>query len=147
VGLANFVGLQVLYPNRRENCYTVAVSVAAAGSALFNLLMIPMLKQDGAILGTVFAELTGFAIQVAFAWRLLKDAEVFRWDMSKYFMAGTAMFLVVALIHTLFDGMFLSTITCVTAGIVVYGATLALLREKAVVFLMHKCLGKTRISA
>jgi O-antigen/teichoic acid export membrane protein len=130
VGLANFVGLQVLYANRKEKQYAIAVSVAAAVNALFNFCMIPRFRQNGAILGTLLAELIGLGIQIVFARKLLKDTELFAWNTVRYFIAAVAMALVVLLVRTLAVSLAMRVVSSLVAGSLSYAVLLVLLREK-----------------
>jgi O-antigen/teichoic acid export membrane protein len=132
VGLAHFVGLQILYTNRKEKQYAIAVSAAAAANAVFNLYMIPLLRQNGAILGTLLAELTGLGIQTAFAWKLLKDTELFTWNTVKYFIAAAVMAFVVFLVRTQVASLAPRVIASLGAGVFSYAFLLVLLREKTV---------------
>jgi O-antigen/teichoic acid export membrane protein len=130
VGLANFVGLQVLYPNRKEKLYTIAVSVSAVVNAGFNFIMIPILKQNGAILGTVLAELTGLVIQIFFARKLLRDTELFSWNTLKFFIAGIGMTVIIAIIQKLIDFTIISLVLSLVFGGIFYFALIILLREQ-----------------
>lgn len=130
VGMAHFVGLQILYANRKEKCYTIAVSVAAAVNAVFNFCMIPVFRQNGAIAGTVLAELTGLGIQTGFARKLLKDTELFTWNTARYFIAGAVMTGAVFLVRTRIDPPVLRVAVSLGAGALSYTVTLILLREK-----------------
>lgn len=132
VGLAHFVGLQILYANRKEKYYTIAVSVAAAANALFNFCMIPLLRQNGAILGTLLAEIIGLGIQMVFAWRLLKDTELFTWNTVKYFIAAAVMAFVVFLVRMQTPSPALRVIMSLGAGAFSYAVMLVLLREQTV---------------
>jgi O-antigen/teichoic acid export membrane protein len=130
VGLANFVGLQVLYANRRESCYTIAVSVAAVVNAVFNFVMIPVYKQNGAIVGTVLAEMVGLIIQIWFARDLLKDTELFSWNTAKYFVAGSVMAVAVMFLRIYIGP---AVIISIISGSIVYTAMLVVLRERMVI--------------
>jgi O-antigen/teichoic acid export membrane protein len=132
VGLAHFVGLQILYTNRKEKYYTIAVSVAAAANALFNFCMIPFLRQNGAVLGTLLAEITGLGIQMAIARKLLKDTDIFTWNTVKYFIAAAVMALVVFLVRTRMDSPVLKIIASLAAGASGYAVMLVLLREQTI---------------
>ncbi|MGL4997910.1 MAG: flippase, partial [Cetobacterium sp.] len=59
VGLAYFIGFQVLYPQGLEKYYTYSVTIAAVINFAFNYTFIPKYYQNGAAMGTVIAELTG----------------------------------------------------------------------------------------
>jgi O-antigen/teichoic acid export membrane protein len=137
VGLANFVGLQVLYPNRKEKLYTIAVSVSAAVNAVFNFIMIPVLKQNGAILGTVLAELTGLLIQIFFAWKLLRDTELFSWNTLKYFIAGIGMIIIIAITQKLVDFVIVSLVLSFVFGGIFYLGVIILLRKQTVIRILN----------
>jgi O-antigen/teichoic acid export membrane protein len=132
VGLAHFVGFQILYTNRKEKHYTIAVSIAAVANALFNFGMIPLLKQNGAILGTLLAEFIGLGIQVVFAWELLKDTELFTRNTMKYFIAAAVMALVVLFVRTQIVSPVMRIVASLAAGAFSYAFLLVLLREKTV---------------
>jgi O-antigen/teichoic acid export membrane protein len=134
VGLANFAGSQILYTNRKEKYCAIAVSVAAAANAVFNFCMIPVLKQNGAILGTVLAELIGLGIQIVFAWKLLKDTELFSLNTVKYFIAAAVMAFAVFLVRARIDSSATRVIASLGAGVLSYAVMLALLRERVVCY-------------
>lgn len=129
VGLAYFVGLQLLYSHREEWKYTVAVSVAAAVNAFFNAVLIPRFAQNGAVAGTLIAEGAGLLIQIVFAWKYLKETDFLSWNTLKYVLSGALMFVIVRLVPEL-QVRILHCVLCVVLGTVVYGALLLLMREK-----------------
>ena len=59
VGIAYFLGFQILYPHGLERYYTCSVTIAAIINFIFNYIMIPKYYQNGAAVGTIIAELTG----------------------------------------------------------------------------------------
>jgi O-antigen/teichoic acid export membrane protein len=130
VGLANFTGLQILYANRKEKYYTIAVSAAAVINAVFNFCMIPVLHQNGAIIGTVLAELIGLGMQMVFARKLLKDTELFSWNTVKYGIAAAVMAAMVFFVRTRIDSLVLTVIISLGTGALSYTIMLILLREK-----------------
>lgn len=62
VGFAHFVGFQILYTNKQEKVYTIAVTIAAVMNFFSNLFFIPIFKQNGAVLGTIIAESVGLFV-------------------------------------------------------------------------------------
>lgn len=76
VSLANFVGLQILYSQRKEIYYTISVSIAALANFGCNLFLIPKYSQNGAIIGTLIAEITGLIIQILYAKDILKEIKI-----------------------------------------------------------------------
>jgi O-antigen/teichoic acid export membrane protein len=138
-GLIQFVGFQILLTNRKEKHFTIAVVIAAIVNGFFNFFMIPIFKQNGAILGTVLAELFVLLIQSIFAWKLLQETELFSFNTIKYFIAGIMMFFSVFFIKTKLDAIILPTtiiITCIFAGAFIYTVALMVLHEKTIVIIM-----------
>lgn len=67
VGLAYFVGFQVLYPYNLEKYYTYGVTQAAVISFMFNYIFIPKYAQNGVAVETIIAELIGVLVILYFA--------------------------------------------------------------------------------
>ncbi len=132
VGLAYFVGLQVLYPHRQEWKYTVSVSVAAVSNFIFNLFMIPRLAHDGAALGSVLAELVGLVIQVGFAWKYLRETDLLSLNSLKYLVSSLVMFCAIKFIPDFNANVGLHCGLCFVMAVIVYGISLFLLKEKTV---------------
>lgn len=131
VGLANFVGLQVLFANRRESAYTLAVSIAAVCNFLANIVLIPRLGLYGAILGTVIAECVGLFVESVAARGFLREVAL-RVQLWKYVLAAVLMCAAVFGLKRLCAdmGQIFSLVVCVVSGAVVYVAVLLAVREK-----------------
>jgi O-antigen/teichoic acid export membrane protein len=138
VGLSNFVGLQILYINRKEKYYTIAVSIAAIINFIFNFFMIPMFKQDGAILGTVLAEVIALVILIVFAWKWLQDTKLFSWNTIQYFIASIVMACVIFFISSMIKNITFNLLICIPIGLIVYFILLAILREQCTICFMNK---------
>lgn len=91
VGCAHFVGMQVLYSNRREAWYTAAVVVAAVCNFAANMALIPRFAQNGAVIGTLVAEGEGLAVMCVLGRRLIAEAGVIDWRLLGYFAASAVM--------------------------------------------------------
>lgn len=98
VGLAYFIGFQVLYPYNLERYYTYAVTLAATINFIFNYIFIPRYAQNGAAVGTVIAELTGVLIMLYFARKKLKEINFYSIENLKYFIATLIMSTVIFLL-------------------------------------------------
>lgn len=133
VGLANFVGLQVLFANRREGAYTAAVSVAAVCNFVSNAVLIPRIGLYGAILGTLVAECVGLLVECFAAVRFMREAAL-RVQVWKYVLAATSMGAAVFFLKWLCADMARigSLALCVASGAVVYTVALIAEREKMV---------------
>ena len=90
VGMANFIGLQLLYHFRREIKYTISVSIAACCNFIVNLCLIPVFKQNGAIIGTVVAEILGLCIQYYYVKDIYAQIHLSKKYLWHYFIGGGA---------------------------------------------------------
>lgn len=140
IPMAHFVGLQILYPHRMEYKYTIAVTVAAVINIVFNYFAIQKWQQNGAIVGTCVAELVGLVIQVLFGRKFIKKTELVSWNTGKIILAGLVMFGVLTGLNRIIT---ISSITVnllfdVGVGIVVYGGSLVVLREKGIFLLFSR---------
>jgi O-antigen/teichoic acid export membrane protein len=131
-GLTQIVGFQILLPNKKEEYFTMAVIIAAITNGIFNFFMIPLFKQNGAIFGTVLAELLVLLIQSVFAGKLLKDIELFSVNTIKYFIAAIVMCFVILFIKSKMTNNVLILIVCICTGALVYVGILVLLREEMI---------------
>ena len=131
VGLANFVGLQVLFANRRESAYTLAVSIAAVCNFVANLILIPKFGLYGAILGTVIAECVGLLIETVAARRFLKEAalhvQLWKYVLATVVMGAAAFGLKWLCVDV---GRLSRLVVCIVLGAVVYAVALLAVREK-----------------
>ena len=63
---ANIIRTQYLIPNKIDRPYIVSTIVGAIVNLIINILLIPRYGADGAAVGTVFAELTVFIVQMLY---------------------------------------------------------------------------------
>jgi O-antigen/teichoic acid export membrane protein len=141
VGLANFTGLQVLYPRREEWKYTVAVSVAAVVNAISNSLLIPRFAQNGAIIGTLIAEGTGLSIQIVYAWKYLIKTDLFSINSCKYIISGIVMYIVLIVISPFFSSILFHCLVSFFVAILIYGIMLLILRENLIIEIINRKIG------
>lgn len=136
VGLAHFMGLQVLYTNRKEHIYAVAVTVAALVNGVFNYIMIRVYGYNGAVVGTVIAELTGLVIMTVAGRKYLAESMALGFDILKYFIAGAVMGGALLLTKPFVENLAMAVSLAIHSmlGAFVYFVCLVLLRDK--------CLGK-----
>ena len=140
IPMAHFVGLQILYPHRMEYKYTIAVTVAAAINIVFNFFAIQKWQQNGAIVGTCVAELVGLIIQVLFGRKSIKKTELVSWNTGKIILAGFVMFGVLAGLNRIItiSSNAVNLLFDVGVGVLVYGGSLVILREKVIFLLFSR---------
>lgn len=102
VGLSYFIGLQVLYTNRKEKIYTIAVSISALLNFLCNIIFIPIFKHNGAVIGTLIAELSGVIVMTILGKSYLKGLNILSWKELGYIISSVLMFLVLIFVNKIF---------------------------------------------
>ena len=130
IGIAYFLGFQLLYPLGLEKYYTYSVIVAAIVNFIFNYFMIPKYLQNGAAMGTVIAEAIGPLIMLFFARKYLKKINFFSVKRLKYFVATFIMSLVIICIKSfrINDGK--TVFISILLGGFIYFLVLVLIKEE-----------------
>lgn len=137
VGLAYFLGFQILYPHGLEKYYTYSVTIAAIINFIFNYIMIPKYYQNGAAIGTIIAELTGVIIMLYFTRNYLKDIEFYSLKNLKYFISAGIMGIFILIIKTLNLSNLLTMLVAISLGSIIYFLILFLLKEDIMILGMN----------
>ena len=134
VGLAHFMGLQILYTHRKEGIRAIAVTVAALVNGIFNYFMIHAYSYNGAVLGTLIAEIIGLVIMTIAGRNYLVDSRALGFDIFKYFIASGIMAGVLLLLKPFMENYSVgaSLVVNVVMGVVVYFICLVLFRDKCI---------------
>ncbi|MDY2980334.1 MAG: flippase [Fusobacterium sp.] len=133
VGIAYFLGFQLLYPHGLEKYYTYSVTIAAIINFIFNYIMIPKYYQNGAAIGTIIAELTGVMLMLYFTRNYLKEIEFYNLKNLKYFISAIIMGIIILFIKSLCLGNILTMLVSISLGSIIYFIILLLLKEDIVV--------------
>ena len=133
VGIAYFLGFQLLYPHGLEKYYTYSVTTAAIINFIFNYIMIPKYYQNGAAIGTIIAELTGVMLMLYFTRNYLKEIEFYNLKNLKYFISAIIMGIIILFIKSLCLGNILTMLVSISLGSIIYFIILFLLKEDIVV--------------
>ena len=130
IGIAYFIGFQLLYPLGLEKYYTYSVIIAAIVNFIFNYLMIPKYLQNGAALGTVIAETVGPLITLYFSRKYLKRIDFFSKKRLKYFVATFIMSIFIVYVKKFEFSPVETIIYSFILGGIVYIGVLLLLKEE-----------------
>lgn len=130
VGMAYFLGYQLLYPRGLERYYTYSVITAAIVNFIFNYIMIPKYLQNGAAMGTVIAESIGVIMMLYFSRNMLKKIEFFAIKRLKYFIASLIMGIVVYIITLQNLSNIPTVIYSIIVGVIVYFFILFIMKEE-----------------
>ena len=123
IGLTNVIGIQVLYPLGKENLVIWSVSGGALFNLVLNLLLIPPYGEMGAAISTFAAELAVLLIQL-FWGRKLIPFPAFRREYVGYVLASVIMGAVVAFPVPFMTNVWVSLVTRVMVGALVYAGIL-----------------------
>lgn len=137
VGLAYFLGFQILYPHGLEKYYTYSVTIAAIINFIFNYIMIPRYYQNGAAIGTIIAELTGVIMMLYFTRNYLKEIEFYSLKNLKYFVSAGIMGIFILIIKTLNLSNLLIMLVAISLGSIIYFLILFLLKEDIMILGMN----------
>lgn len=130
VGIAYFLGYQLLYPRGLERYYTYSVVTAAIVNFIFNYITIPKYLQNGAAIGTVIAESIGVIMMLFFSRKLLKEIEFFSIKRLKYFIASCIMGVFVYIVKLQNVNNIMVLLASIMIGIISYFFTLLILKEE-----------------
>ena len=130
VGIAYFLGYQLLYPRGLERYYTYSVVTAAIVNFIFNYITIPKYLQNGAAIGTVMAESIGVIMMLFFSRKLLKEIEFFSIKRLKYFIASCVMGIFVYIVKLQNMNNIMVLLASIMIGIISYFFTLLILKEE-----------------
>lgn len=120
IAFANVIRTQYLIPKERDKEYLISVISGAIINLIINWLLIPQMGANGAMIGTIVAEVTVCVIQ---AYTVRKNLPLLLYIKNVlYFMCnGVAMFLIVYSIGNTFGKSVLTLFVQVVTGIIIYG--------------------------
>ncbi|WP_456314078.1 flippase [Pseudomonas shirazensis] len=95
VSIAYFIGYLILYPQGKENIYTIAVIISAIISVIANFFLIPILGHIGAAIIAVSSELVGVLIMILLYYKELSKLELISVNILYYIIASFIMFLTI----------------------------------------------------
>ena len=130
IGVAYFLGFQLLYPLGLEKYYSYSLIIASLINFVFNYLMIPKYLQNGAAIGTVVAETVGPLIMLFFAREHIKKISFFSRKRLKYFIATFIMSLIIIYVKKMEFSSAETIICSFILGGVAYIGVLLLLKEE-----------------
>ena len=140
VPMASIVGLQILFPLRKEFCYTISVSIAAIINVIFNWIMIQKVGYNGAIIGTCIAEFLGLALQMVFARKYILQTKIFCVNSLKVFVASAVMFAFLLVFENMIviQSVILRLFAKIIFASIIYAGMLFVMKEKVFCSLVKK---------
>lgn len=129
IGISNLVGLQMLYPLGKIKLVTISTCIGAAVNLTLNLILIPLLAQNGAAVATVIAELSVAIAQLLMVRKLIPFSLINK-DTFKYFVSSLLMALICYGIMPLLGNDVIRIIVVSFVGMLVYGTIMLLSKDE-----------------
>ena len=139
IGLNNVTGVQYLVSVGKENLFTLSVVIGAISNVIGNLILIPLLGANGAIISSVLAETIIFIAQLVMIKHVITTKTILK-DIIKPLIATTAMFAVAYLLSINLAPNIIATAIIGTAGVLTYGVVCLIIRESWVIDYKNKAL-------
>lgn len=143
-GLSYFLGIIILYSQKKEKIFLFSLISAAILNLILNYVLIPLYNQNGAVIATIFAEILVIISVLLFSKKYLCGIKIFTEDTLKYFLASFGCFIIWYIylkdisIYNLYLNFLLKSI-CITC---VYVILLLILKEnitkQSVKFILKK---------
>ena len=118
IGVSNVLGIQILYPQGKENIVIFSTILGALVNVILNLWLIPLYSQNGAAVATLFAELVVTITMCIIGKRLIGVKWKKRY--TGYFTASIIMMGLIYLIKQINLSFILDFIVSVLAGTIIY---------------------------
>lgn len=147
VGLTNLIGIQILYPNGKENIVIVSTLIGAIVSVLLNSFLIPRLSYIGAAVSTLIAEFFVLIVQLIYGGKYV-PFNFFDKTCLNYIAGSVLMTATILLFFKTLSSPWSQIIICFFVGITVYIAWLTKVKDPIAhdIIAYLKSLTKFRIS-
>lgn len=129
IGLTNMFGLQVLYPQGKENIVIWSVAGGALLNCLINVALIPVFSEDGAAIATFVTELAVLIIQITWGRRFI-PFPIFERVHLRYLAAGAVMAAALWMVGGRFGNVWIQLSLSIGVGGIVYIGMLALMHDE-----------------
>ena len=131
IALSSCLSGQCLTPCGMRLKSAMALWIGAGLNLACNLILIPRFMSEGAVIGSIVAEVTITALYFFLSRKYVNILVTFK-DALKYFVAAILMYFAVIFLKGYFPATITATAIEVLAGAAVYGITLLILRDKLV---------------
>lgn len=128
-----YIVYQILLPMKKEKNAFICIVAGAITNLCANLILIPIIQQDGAAIATCISEGVVLIMAILLSSKCLAecvDLQEVLHEMMKFFTSGTVMTIVCFIISNTLSNIFMKLILTISGGIIVYFSGLILLKEK-----------------
>lgn len=129
IGLNNVTGIQYLIQIRKQNIFTISVTIGAIVNVILNYLLINLWGTIGAVISSVLAEFCILAVQLVYIRNEITVLDMMK-SSVKYLISSLIMFVIVLEITNLMEVSIFNTCLEAMIGIVIYFVVLFILKDK-----------------
>lgn len=141
IGLTNVIGLQVLYPQGKENIVIWSTLGGAVLNLILNLVLIPLYAEIGAAVATFIAELAVLILQIILGYKYfplkIKDIKY-----QSYLVATIIMSIAVALVVMATGDMWMQVLVSLLLGGALYVGYLLYVKDDITISMLNVVLKK-----
>lgn len=132
IGLSGVLGLQYIIPLGKDNLFTVCITTGALTNLILNIPLIIYFGAVGAAIATIIAESIITVVMMIKLRKELKFKNIFKTSL-KPIIAAIIMVIFTLPFALLLDSSILNTLIIICAGILSYGLSILLLKDKIVI--------------
>lgn len=143
IGLNNVVGVQYLIQVKKQNKFTIAVTVGAISNIILNIIFIKLFSSIGAAIASVISETIILIVELYYTHKFIKIKDIIN-ELYKYIIASVIMFISICIIEKFLSVSVLNTIISIAIGGVIYILVLVLFKEKFILEGINKFIDKAK---
>lgn len=136
IAVSNLIGIQVLVSHGKERVTLLSTIFGAIVNFTLNLILIPNMKQNGAALGTLIAEISVTAIQFFYAYSFIKGNMPWK-SITTYFFGSILILLVTLFIGITVSNIIICTVLSVVLSVCFYFGFLYTIRNELVIEIIN----------
>ncbi len=144
IGLTNLIGIQILYTKNKMKIVLASVTTGAIVNVIFILLLVPKYQALGAGFASTIAQASILAVQIYFGQKYLPFKKL-AMIQPKYILACLIMAIGVETVVLLSNNIWIELIGGIGLGILLYAASLFLLKEQFFIDIFNGLLKKLHI--
>lgn len=137
LGWSSVFGAQILIGCRKENQFTIAVTLGAIVNIILNSILIIRYKATGAIFASIVAEYVGMFLMLFFVRKIVNVKEIFK-PIPSYLIASLVMYFFVYYAGKLMILPLIATIVQILIGIFVYFGVLFVVKDENMKYVLSK---------
>ena len=129
IGLSNITGIQYLIPTKKQNQFTITVTIGAIINVVLNFILIKLVGAIGAVISSVLSEVAILIAQIFIIRKEVNILEMLK-PAIKYLISGVLMYVVVLNLASIINVSIINTVIQVIVGTIIYFIALILLKDR-----------------